>query len=104
MHIMEGFLPPAHAIGWAAASLPFLAFGLRSVGRTLATHPEQRMLLGVAAAFAVNPVVGAAVFAASKALAPLWNKISVLRYHLSGPLDKPQIDEVLRKPREKSAK
>lgn len=52
MHIMEGFLPPAHAIGWAAASLPFLAFGLRSVRRTLATHPEQRMLLGVAAAFA----------------------------------------------------
>ena len=52
MHIMEGFLPPAHAIGWAAASLPFLAFGLRSVKRTLATHPEQRMLLGVAAAFA----------------------------------------------------
>ena len=52
MHIMEGFLPPAHAIGWAAASLPFLAFGLRSVKRTLAMHPEQRMLLGVAAAFA----------------------------------------------------
>ena len=52
MHIMEGFLPPAHAIGWAAASLPFLVLGLRSVKRTLAAHPEQRMLLGVAAAFA----------------------------------------------------
>jgi len=37
-------------------------------------------------------------------LGPLWHKISVLRYHISGPMDKPQIDEVLRKPREKSAK
>lgn len=52
MHIMEGFLPPAHAIGWTAVSLPFLAFGVHSVKRTLAAHPEQRMLLGVAAAFA----------------------------------------------------
>ena len=52
MHIMEGFLPPVHALGWAAASLPFLAFGLRRIGHTLQAHPEQRMLLGVAAAFA----------------------------------------------------
>jgi len=52
MHIMEGFLPPAHAIGWAAASAPFLAWGLRSMGRGLHAHPERRMLLGVAAAFA----------------------------------------------------
>src|SRR5450830_1588392 len=43
MHIMEGFLPPAHALGWSAASLPFVIWGLRS---------EQRMLLGVSAAFA----------------------------------------------------
>lgn len=66
--------------------------------------PEISATVGVAAAFAVNPVIGAAVFAASKVLAPLWNKISVLRYHISGPIDKPEIDEVLRKPREKSAK
>lgn len=52
MHIMEGFLPPVHAMGWAAASLPFLAWGLRSIGRDLRVHPERRMLLGVAAAFA----------------------------------------------------
>ena len=51
MHIMEGFLPPAHALGWAAVSLPFLAWGVRSAGRSLHLHPEQRMLLGVAAAF-----------------------------------------------------
>ena len=52
MHIMEGFLPPMHALGWTAASLPFLAWGLRAIGRDLRTHPERRMLLGVAAAFA----------------------------------------------------
>jgi cobalt/nickel transport system permease protein len=52
MHIMEGFLPPMHALGWTAASLPFLAWGLRAIGRDLRAHPERRMLLGVAAAFA----------------------------------------------------
>jgi len=55
----------------------------------------------VATAFAINPVIGAAVFAASKVLSPLWNRISLLRYHISGPLDKPEINEVLRKPRER---
>jgi len=62
--------------------------------------PEISASVGVATAFAINPVVGAAVFAASKVLGPLWSKISVLRYHISGPLDKPKIDEVMRKPRE----
>ncbi|MCL7708255.1 hypothetical protein M8368_33335, partial [Enterobacter kobei] len=57
----------------------------------------------VAAAFAVNPIVGAAVFAASKVLGPLWNKISVLRYHITGPIDKPQINEVMRQPRAQAA-
>ncbi|WP_426340585.1 energy-coupling factor ABC transporter permease [Pseudoduganella sp. S-14] len=52
MHIMEGFLPPAHALGWAAVSVPFLAWGLRSMARGLQAHPERRMLLGVASAFA----------------------------------------------------
>ena len=61
--------------------------------------PEISATVGVAAAFAVNPIVGAAVFAASKVLGPLWNKVSILRYHISGPMDKPQINEVLRQPR-----
>lgn len=52
MHIMEGFLPPAHALGWTGVSVVFLAWGLRSMRRGLHAHPEQRMLLGVAAAFA----------------------------------------------------
>jgi len=58
----------------------------------------------VATAFAVNPVIGAAVFAASKVLGPLWSKISVLRYHIGGPIDKPEINEVLRKPRKNDDK
>lgn len=76
----------------------------RQIDMEAVVAPEISATVGVAAAFAVNPVVGAAVFAASKVLGPLWNKISVLRYHISGPIDKPQIDEVLRKPREKSEK
>lgn len=76
----------------------------RQIDMEAVVAPEISATVGVAAAFAVNPVVGAAVFAASKVLGPLWNKISVLRYHISGPIDKPEIDEVLRKPREKSAK
>lgn len=52
MHIMEGFLPPAHALGWSAVSLPLLAWGLRRMARELQLWPERRMLLGVAAAFA----------------------------------------------------
>ncbi|NDJ56155.1 AsmA2 domain-containing protein [Enterobacteriaceae bacterium 4M9] len=66
--------------------------------------PEISATVGVAAAFAVNPIVGAAVFAASKVLGPLWSKISVLRYRITGPIDQPQINEVLRQPRESGAK
>lgn len=66
--------------------------------------PEISATVGVAAAFVVNPIVGAAVFAASQVLGPLWSKISVLRYHITGPVDKPQINEVLRQPRENKVK
>ncbi|HEX6733322.1 MAG TPA: energy-coupling factor ABC transporter permease [Azonexus sp.] len=52
MHIMEGFLPLQHAVGWSLASAPFVAWGIHSVRRRLREQPEQRMLLGVAAAFA----------------------------------------------------
>lgn len=51
MHIMEGFLPLEHALGWTAASAPFFVWGLKAVGRRLRDKPEQRMLIGVAAAF-----------------------------------------------------
>lgn len=51
MHIMEGFLPVKHAIGWSVASAPFVAYGLYTVNKRIKEKPEQRMLLGVAAAF-----------------------------------------------------
>ena len=76
----------------------------RQIDMDATVAPEISATVGVATAFVVNPVVGAAVFAASKVLGPLWNKISVLRYHISGPIDKPKIDEVLRKPREEAGK
>ncbi|EGT3574170.1 AsmA2 domain-containing protein [Citrobacter amalonaticus] len=65
--------------------------------------PEISTTVGVAAAFAVNPIVGAAVFAASKVLGPLWSKVSILRYRITGPIDKPQINEVLRQPRKEKS-
>lgn len=52
MHIMEGFLPASHALAWTIAATPFVAGGLYGLRRTLQAAPEQRMLLGVAAAFA----------------------------------------------------
>lgn len=61
--------------------------------------PEISATVGVATAFAINPIVGAAVFAASKVLGPLWSKVSILRYHITGPIDHPQINEVLRQAR-----
>jgi cobalt/nickel transport system permease protein len=51
MHIMEGFLPVKHAIGWGVASAPFVAYGLRTINKRIKENPEQRMLLGVATAF-----------------------------------------------------
>lgn len=51
MHIMEGFLPVKHAIAWSVVSVPFVAYGLNSINKRIKEKPEQRMLLGVAAAF-----------------------------------------------------
>jgi len=51
MHLMEGMLPAGHAVGWTAVSLPFVAYGLRRVGRVVRGNPELKMLLGLAGAF-----------------------------------------------------
>lgn len=75
----------------------------RDLNMEAVVAPEISATVGVTAAFAVNPIVGAAVFAASKVLGPLWSKVSILRYHISGPLDDPQINEVLRQPRKEKA-
>lgn len=51
MHIMEGFLPVRHAVGWGAAVLPFLAAGVYSLKRIVRDQPGARLLLGAAGAF-----------------------------------------------------
>lgn len=51
MHIMEGFLPVTHAIGWSVIVAPFVGYGLYTINKRVKEKPEQRMLLGVAAAF-----------------------------------------------------
>lgn len=52
MHIMEGFLPIEHAVGWTLASAPFVAYGIHTIRKKTRDKPEHRILLGVAAAFA----------------------------------------------------
>ena len=51
MHIMEGYLPLKHAAGWTLAAAPFFAGGLLVLRKRIREKPQQRMLLGVAAAF-----------------------------------------------------
>src|SRR4051812_5390672 len=51
MHIAEGFLPPAHAIGWTLAAAPFVVHGGRAVVREVRENPESTLLLGAAGAF-----------------------------------------------------
>ncbi|MTB38929.1 MULTISPECIES: AsmA2 domain-containing protein YhdP [unclassified Providencia] len=72
----------------------------RQINGEAVVTPEISATVGVATAFAVNPFAGAAVFAASKVLGPLWSKISVIRYRVTGSLDEPKIDEVLRQLKE----
>lgn len=52
MHIMEGFLPVAHAVGWTVVSAPFVVVGARRLKAVVAAHPEARLSLGAAGAFA----------------------------------------------------
>jgi cobalt/nickel transport system permease protein len=51
MHIAEGFLPPAHAAGWAIAAAPFVVHGARAVVKEVRENPESTLLLGAAGAF-----------------------------------------------------
>lgn len=52
MHIMEGFLPVDHAVGWFAASAPFVAVGVVRLKRIVRERPEARLNLAAAGAFA----------------------------------------------------
>lgn len=51
MHIMEGFLPPGHALFWLAAALPFVGLGMVKIKHVLQDHPERKLFLGLATAF-----------------------------------------------------
>ncbi len=51
MHIMEGFLPAPHALGWTLVSAPFVVGGFVSLRRTLRERPEARLTLAAAGAF-----------------------------------------------------
>ncbi|MGL4485834.1 MAG: AsmA2 domain-containing protein YhdP [Yersinia sp. (in: enterobacteria)] len=75
----------------------------RQIDMEAVITPEISATVGVATAFAINPVVGAAVFAASKILGPLWRKVSLIRYQITGSIDQPNIHEVLRQLKESKA-
>jgi cobalt/nickel transport system permease protein len=51
MHIMEGFLPPAHCLGWAAAAAPFVVHGAVKLRRIMREQPQMRFTLAAAGAF-----------------------------------------------------
>lgn len=51
MHISEGFLPWTHAVGWTAASAPFLVAGVRRSSLAMAEGPEARLRMAAAAGF-----------------------------------------------------
>jgi cobalt/nickel transport system permease protein len=52
MHIMEGFLPPAWALFWWVAFIPFFAWGLRSLVSITKENPDLKLLLALSGAFA----------------------------------------------------
>lgn len=51
MHIMEGFLPVKHAIGWGLASAPFLVYGFKKLSGEMNKDSAGRLMLGSAAGF-----------------------------------------------------
>lgn len=51
MHIMEGYLPARHALGWFVASAPFVVAGSWRLKRIVAERPEAKMTLAASGAF-----------------------------------------------------
>lgn len=51
MHIMEGFLPASHAVGWTLVAAPFVVAGVLSLRRLMADNAETRMTLAAAGGF-----------------------------------------------------
>ena len=52
MHIMEGYLPISHAIGWGAVCIPFLLAGLFSIKKTVSEHRRTLTILAMVGAYA----------------------------------------------------
>ncbi|MEY5037900.1 MAG: hypothetical protein RL472_1006, partial [Pseudomonadota bacterium] len=52
MHIMEGFLPASHALGWYAVSAPFVLAGAARIRTIVREQPEARLTLAASGAFA----------------------------------------------------
>lgn len=51
MHIMEGYLPAAHAVGWGVASAPFVFYGARRIVRLVREKPEVKLLMAASGAY-----------------------------------------------------
>ena len=51
MHIMEGYLPAAHAAGWFAVSTPFVVAGAVKLKKITGQRPQAKMTLAAAGAF-----------------------------------------------------
>jgi cobalt/nickel transport system permease protein len=51
MHIMEGYLPAAHAAAWAAVSAQFVVYGGRQIVRLVREKPETKLLLAASGAY-----------------------------------------------------
>ncbi|EPY00661.1 energy-coupling factor ABC transporter permease [Magnetospirillum fulvum] len=52
MHIMEGFLPAAHAVAWGCVAVPFVAAGAWKLKKIVIERPEARLQLAAAGGFA----------------------------------------------------
>lgn len=51
MHIMEGYLPPAHCLLWGVICLPWVVAGVFSIRRMLSEHSRVLILLAMSGAF-----------------------------------------------------
>lgn len=52
MHIMEGYLPVEHALGWSLASAPVVGYGLFRLSRRIGEDRSVNLFLGACAGFA----------------------------------------------------
>ncbi|HSQ42363.1 MAG TPA: energy-coupling factor ABC transporter permease [Fibrobacteraceae bacterium] len=51
MHIMEGFLPVKHAIGWGLVTLPFLGYGCTRLAKQMKGDSGTKLMLGASGGF-----------------------------------------------------